>query len=116
MAPMTPMLDEDLSGPTPLTSISAAASGAAPGLGGTEPVVLPSSMPTMMAGEMAGAMEALPECALYRLGHCPVGRGQLALIPAGMMIYDLIRNMWSWGGAMEFNSRLMDWVLHLFEK
>ena len=33
------------------------------------------------------------------------------LILAGMMIYDLMRNMWSWQGAYPVNSTLMDWIL-----
>jgi hypothetical protein len=38
------------------------------------------------------------------------------LILGGMMMYDLMRNMWSWGGAYNVNSSLMDTILSWFEK
>ncbi len=34
----------------------------------------------------------------------------------GMMMYDLLRNMWSWNGAHPVNSGLMDTILGWFEK
>ncbi len=40
----------------------------------------------------------------------------LFLILSGMMMYDLMRNMWSWGGTYEVNSALMDAILSWFEK
>lgn len=35
------------------------------------------------------------------------------LILVGMMMYDLLRNMWSWGGPYEVNSSIMDFILSL---
>jgi len=40
----------------------------------------------------------------------------IVLAFAGMMMFDLIRNMWSWGGAYPLNSSMMDAVLNWFEK
>lgn len=40
----------------------------------------------------------------------------LVLILAGMMSYDLLRNMWSWEGAYNINSSLMDGILDMVEK
>ncbi|MEN6407278.1 MAG: helix-turn-helix domain-containing protein [Thermoguttaceae bacterium] len=38
------------------------------------------------------------------------------LLLCGMMMYDLLRNMWSWQGAYRINSSLMDTILSLFER
>ena len=40
----------------------------------------------------------------------------LFLILSGMMMYDLMRNMWSWNGTYEVNSSLMDTILSWVEK
>lgn len=32
----------------------------------------------------------------------------------GMMMYDLVRNMWSWNGPYKVNSAIMDTILGLF--
>jgi hypothetical protein len=37
------------------------------------------------------------------------------LMLCGMMMYDNLRNMWSWDGAYSINSSLMDLVVGLFE-
>jgi hypothetical protein len=37
----------------------------------------------------------------------------LVLVVAGMMTYDLIRNMWSWDGTYPVNSSLMDGMLDM---
>jgi excisionase family DNA binding protein len=39
----------------------------------------------------------------------------IVLIFGGWFAYDLLRNMWSWGGTYEVTSPMMDWVLSLFE-
>jgi excisionase family DNA binding protein len=39
----------------------------------------------------------------------------LVLAFAGMMMFDLVRNMWSWGGEYPLNSAMMDAVLGWFE-
>ncbi|HZZ73017.1 MAG TPA: helix-turn-helix domain-containing protein [Pirellulales bacterium] len=38
------------------------------------------------------------------------------LLIAGMFIFDLARNMWSWDNAYDLNSKMMDAVLKWFEK
>jgi hypothetical protein len=40
----------------------------------------------------------------------------LMLMLCGMMMYDLLRNMWSWEGAYTVNSSIMDTILSWFEK
>ena len=40
----------------------------------------------------------------------------LLLMLCGMMMYDLLRNMWSWEGAYTVNSSIMDTILSWFEK
>ena len=35
----------------------------------------------------------------------------ILLAVIGMMMYDLMRNMWSWNGAFSLNSSLMDMIL-----
>jgi hypothetical protein len=39
----------------------------------------------------------------------------LLLLLCGMMLYDLMRNMWSWEGAYNVNSSLMDTILGWFQ-
>jgi excisionase family DNA binding protein len=38
------------------------------------------------------------------------------LIFCGMFTFDMLRNMWSWGGAFSVNSQMMDMVLNMFGK
>ena len=40
----------------------------------------------------------------------------LVMAFAGMMMFDLVRNMWSWNGEYPLNSAMMDAVLQWFEK
>ena len=40
----------------------------------------------------------------------------LFLTLTGMMMFDLMRNMWSWDGPYSFNSSLMDGIIGLFEQ
>lgn len=40
----------------------------------------------------------------------------LLLMLSGMLMYDLMRNMWSWSGPYSVNSSMMDMVLSWFEK
>lgn len=41
--------------------------------------------------------------------------GLVFLLLSGIMMYDLMRNMWSWSGPYSVNSSLMDSILGLFE-
>jgi hypothetical protein len=36
------------------------------------------------------------------------------LMLCGMMMYDMVRNIWSWDTAYSANSTLMDWILKWF--
>ncbi len=40
----------------------------------------------------------------------------ICLLYCGIMLFDLMRNMWSWNGAYSVNSSLMDMILSWFEK
>jgi excisionase family DNA binding protein len=40
----------------------------------------------------------------------------LILMLVGMMMYDLLRNMWSWDQVHPVNKGIMDWILSLVEK
>ncbi len=65
-------------------------------------------------GAAAGGIAAAPEAA-YSLWNV-VGLGMCALMLAlsGMMMTDLVRNMWSWDGAYSLNSTLMDAISGMF--
>jgi hypothetical protein len=38
----------------------------------------------------------------------------LVLVLAGVMVSDLVRNMWSWHGPIPLNSSIMDFLAGLF--
>ena len=65
------------------------------------------------AGAVPGAAAAPPEVFsgwnVASLVLCA-----LLLMFCGMFTFDLLRNMWSWGGAYSVNSPLMDMVLSMF--
>ena len=50
-----------------------------------------------------------PVWTVLLLGFCA-----LFLSLCGMMMYDLVRNMWSWNGPMPVNSTIMDAIMGLF--
>ena len=43
-----------------------------------------------------------------------MGLGVVLIMLSGMMMYDLLRNMWSWDGPYAINSSLMDGILEAF--
>ncbi len=100
-AAMPAMLDEDLGGggeqigfeaveaaPMDMASVSAAAAGAAP----------------MQAG--APALQEAPYSGMVVwLGLFPC---TLMLVLAGMMSFDMVRNMWTWGGTTKIDSFVLD--------
>jgi hypothetical protein len=98
---MAAMLDEDITG-EPAIGFEA---GPAPSLG----------RPTFAeAAPVGAAAAALPEApystgVIVAMAFCVVF---LAL--AGMMSFDLLRNMWSWQQPYNFNSALMDMLVGLF--
>ena len=48
--------------------------------------------------------------------HGAFGLSLFLLLFCGMIMYDLLRNMWSWDTAYSLNSSLMDTILSVFEK
>jgi hypothetical protein len=109
---MSAMLEEE-AGPdgglgfTPTQPLSLAVPGGAAALGS------PPAMATDPAS-LAASM-ALPEAPysiwnILGLSACVIG-----LVFCGMMAYDVVRNIWSWDGPLNFNSSLMDTVLGWFE-
>lgn len=103
------MLDEDLS-PQPAAemefgaAVDAAALGAAPL--GTQPG-------RFVEGASLAQTAALPETPYTIWNIVSLSFCSIFLILVGMMMYDLMRNMWSWGGAYEVNSSIMDGILNL---
>jgi len=101
------MLDEDLS-PQPGLDMgrgsplgAGAGLGAAGGLSDAAPLIQPAAM-SAEAPYTPWQITGLVACALL-------------LMLCGMMMYDLLRNMWSWSGPYNINSSLMDAILGLFE-
>lgn len=106
---MAAMLDEDLSGPAPLDlSMDAPLEGSpvlGPQPGGFSegvPLAQPSGSVSYEAPYTGWQIAGLASCAVL-----------LAL--CGMMMYDNLRNMWSWDSAYTINSSLMDLFVGLFE-
>ena len=103
------MLDED--------------TGTGPGLGlPGEPAMLGSGVglgasadAMAMGGQFVPAM-ALPEAPYSIWNIVSLVLCSFLLIFIGMMMYDLLRNMWSWETAHPVNNALMDTILGLFEK
>lgn len=99
-----PMLEEELVG--------------APGAG---PMITPFGAPPITApGEMAGAAAlaapALPEAPYTIWNILSLALCLLILTVTGMMMFDLIRNIWSWDSQTVLSSPIMDGIIGLFEK
>jgi excisionase family DNA binding protein len=105
---MPPMLDADLSAeltPAETSPLEAAGAVAAPLAGAPQDYAA--------AGPVATAMPsaALPEAPYSIWNILSLAGCTLILVFIGMMMCDLMRNMWSWDGALPVNSTLMDWIL-----
>jgi hypothetical protein len=87
-------------GPTPLGG---------PGLGGSA-----AAMAESAAAAPAGAF--LPEAPYTTWNIVFLGLCLFFLLLCGAMVYDLLRNMWSWNSAGSVNTWLMDTIVGLFEK
>lgn len=86
-----------------------AAAGGAPALGlapGGMPLTAPQ--PTSMLEPPEVKEAPFGAFAITFLALCV-----LFLVAAGMMMFDLMRNMWSWDGAYNVNSSLMDGILEM---
>jgi len=107
------MLDEDL-GPGAAADMGFGAAVDAAALG-TAPLALqPGAL--MMEGAPLGAAAAaaLPEAPYTAWNIVSLSFCALFLVLVGMMMYDLMRNMWSWDGAYQVNSSIMDFILSFF--
>jgi hypothetical protein len=95
---MSTMLEEDVGG-----SSGTLAEG---GLGGGgAPVFAPAGAPVAAYA----AETPYPVWVVILLGFC-----LLFLALCGMMMYDLMRNMWSWNAPYSVNSAIMDFIMGLF--
>jgi len=112
-ASMPPMLDEELGAEpalgmetAPLDAVAAAAEGA------------PLGAPQELAGgqPLSQSMVALPEAPYSVWNVLSLALCVIFLTLTGMMMYDLLRNMWSWDSPYSVNSSLMDGILSMFEK
>ena len=101
---MSAMLEEDMGSPG-LAGAGVGLGSAGGGFGGGAGLAGgPALMPTqVMEAPFSGATVGL------------LAIGVVFLTLSGMMMYDLIRNMWSWNGTYSVNSSLMDTVLKWFE-
>jgi len=98
---MAAMLGEDLGGEAGL---------------GMEPGGSPLGAPAGMAEgpQFAQTAATMPEAPYSALNIVSLVICALVLLLCGIMVFDLIRNMWSWDGYYEINSSLMDWIISLF--
>ena len=106
-AAMPPMLDEELApetlGMEPQQMLGAAGAAMAPAA-------------ALAEGELLRQrVSALPEAPYSVLNVLGLTACVLILTLTGMMMYDLLRNMWSWESPYPVNSSLMDAILGLFE-
>ena len=106
-ASMAAMLDEDLSAQPTLDMGMGSPLMGSPMLG-AQPSGLSEGAPAMQPA--VGVSEA-PYSGLQIAGLVACA---LLLMLCGMMMYDLLRNMWSWDGPYTINSSLMDTILGLF--
>lgn len=89
------------------------------GAGALEEAPAPSPGPFEAASEGASrpqpagapAVMAMPEAAYSVWSIVSLSLCTILLAVVGMFLVDLMRNMWSWGGAVPLNSSLMDLIL-----
>jgi hypothetical protein len=105
---MAAMLDEDLSS-QPVMDLGMAAPMPGVGMLATQPAGLSEGVPMMQS---SAVLSEAPYTSwqITGLAVCTV-----LLMLCGMMMYDMLRNMWSWDGAYALNSSLMDMIVGLFE-
>jgi excisionase family DNA binding protein len=75
------------------------------GLGGPAPAFAAATGPA----PVMTAETPYPIWVVLLLGMC-----LLFMSLCGMMMYDLVRNMWSWSGPLPVNSTIMDAIMNLF--
>ncbi|MCS7304712.1 MAG: excisionase family DNA-binding protein [Thermoguttaceae bacterium] len=99
-----PMLEEELVGPPAISPIVTPL--------GAPPVAAPAEM----AAAGALAAPALPEAPYTIWNVLSLALCVLILAVTGMMMFDMIRNIWSWDSQTVLSSPIMDGILSLFEK
>ncbi len=108
---MGAMLDEDLAASSPSMDFGSGVALGTAALGaqalGTPAVGLAESAAATPA---AAYLPAAPYTPLQITGLVAC---TLVLMLCGMMMYDMVRNIWSWGGTYSANSTLMDFILNL---
>ena len=105
---MAAMLDEEVTADAGLAEAAPFAV-TAPGM--TAP--LAAQQPMAAGAPLAPGTVALPEAPFGTLAMIALSVCVLLLVLSGIMVVDLMRNMWSWGGAFELNSSLMDFIVGL---
>jgi len=101
---------EDLAGLRPVVDMVTGAPVAVAAAVGLQPQALAAGAPLLPQ------MAILPEAPYTSKQIAGLVTCVLFLMLGGMMIFDLMRNMWSWDNAFTVNSSLMDLILGLFEK
>ena len=106
---MAAMLDEDFA-PDEGVGLGVAAMEAAPAVG------VPAAAPQQLAegAPVTGYAAALPEAPYSIWNVVSLASCVIFLMLTGMMLFDLLRNMWSWSGPYDINSSLMEMILGLF--
>jgi excisionase family DNA binding protein len=105
---MAAMLDEDLSA-QPLDIGMGSPLSVAPVLGGVAAVGMSSEGAALVQPTAVAMESSYTGLQIAGLSACAA-----ILMLCGMMMYDLLRNMWSWNGTFSVNSGLMDTILHWF--
>ena len=59
---------------------------------------------------VAGPVTVMSEAPYTGLNIASLGFCCVLLVLVGMMMYDVMQNMWSWNGVNSFNSPLLDWL------
>jgi hypothetical protein len=104
------MLEEDTTA-QPVLDFSAGAPLAASPLGGTTFGATTAAMADSASMPAAAFVPEMPYTPLQIAGLVAC---VIFLMLCGMMMYDMVRNIWSWDTAYSANSTLMDWILKWF--
>ncbi|MEE8452532.1 MAG: helix-turn-helix domain-containing protein [Thermoguttaceae bacterium] len=105
---MAAMLEEDLGDGSDVADFGAPLGADAAPLG-AQPAGLAVGQPATQAAAIA------PEIPYSVWNVLSLALCAIFLTLTGMMMYDLLRNMWSWDSTYQVNSSIMDWILSLFE-
>ncbi|MCS7238380.1 MAG: helix-turn-helix domain-containing protein [Thermoguttaceae bacterium] len=76
--------------------------------------MVPAAGPAMGPEAAGMAPVAMPEAPYGTLAMVMLSVTAVVLVLAGIMVVDLVRNMWSWNGPIPLNSWLMDMLAGIF--